>query len=290
MLTNKLKEIIVDSDFDMALCTGAETKNHMQTVIKQRNKDNVDVLYDIFLRSRSDIQTILDTKAKNRTDADKAKLKEFKKSVHDKYKTVREMLLVDADEEYTDEGVTNTLPKKLVTLVDKLANVVQLMRYIGHTELEDELLKRGIKLSCANLDEISDVFANENIHESVCEVFNRSVTIAKDMRNSEDTIKVTIFENNVPTELRYDKDINPAGIKPSDFNKLVSLKLKEIQSVTEQGKAKLDDALSKVSAEKTYEMVRAEIVRQKVMTMTPDNDTTKKEEDSLEDAVDYNDR
>jgi hypothetical protein len=290
MLTSELKELIVDSDFDMALCTGAETKNHMQTVIKQRNKDNVDVLYDIFLRSRSDIQTILDTKAKNRTDADKAKLKEFKKSVHDKYKMVREMLLVDVDDELTDEGVTNKLPKKLVALVDKLANVVQLMKYIGHTELEDELVKRGIHLSYDNLENTSDVFSNENIHNDVCDVFERSVDIAKDMRNGDDTIKVTIFENNVPTELRYDKDINPVGIKPSDFSKLVSLKLKEIQSVTEQGKAKLDNAVSKASAEKTYEMARAEIIRQKVMTMTPEIATETKEEDSLENAVDYNDR
>jgi hypothetical protein len=267
-IVEKYKELICSEDFENALNEGVSKHNEITGTLKSRNKDNYEIFYDIMLKSRSDIQSIMEKKKKDRTAAEQEEVKKFNLKTKNQYKFVKDMIFINEDESMDSEGVSNHLPKKLVQIVDKLNAVVAVMSYIGHTELEKELEKCGIVLKYKTLEEISDVFQNEYVKEDVVNVFNSSCRIQKEIDDKKTEISEVIFENSVVPELRYDKDINPSGIKQSDFGKLVSIKAKIEKAKTEDSKAKAEETANNMSEEKTFDITRSEILRAKYMEMT----------------------
>jgi hypothetical protein len=267
-IVEKYKELICSEDFENALNEGVAKHNEITGTLKSRNKDNYEIFYDIMLKSRSDIQSILEKKKKDRTAAEQEEVKKFNLKTKNQYKFVKDMIFINENESMDSEGVSNHLPKKLVQIIDKLNAVVAVMSYIGHTELEKELEKCGIVLKYKTLEEISDVFQNEYVKEDVVNVFNSSCRIQKEIDDKKTEISEVIFENSVAPELRYDKDINPSGIKQSDFGKLVSIKAKIEKAKTEDSKAKAEETANNMSEEKTFDITRSEILRAKYMEMT----------------------
>ena len=277
----ELKKLITEDGFDEALGNGAERQEYITGVLKKQHKANFDTLFDVFVRSRPDIQEILDKKAKQRTAADKDALKAFKKEMSAKFRLVKGLLFIPDADRLDENGIERKLSKKLVRLVEQISAVVQLLDYIGHSELEDELKRRGISLKYCKLRDEHEVFDNERVEETVKGVFESALGTEKAIDDGKNVISVDIFENEVAPELRYDKEMNPVGIKPSDFKKLVVLKHKELQVLTEEARAKVNDAVTKASSEKTFEMARAEVVREKVMTMKLDPPSEKEEEGDM---------
>ena len=261
------KLLIKSPEFEEALKSGAKKRIRIQTTLKERNRNNFDVFYELMLSSRNDILEIVDTPKKKRSADDEAKLKAFKKQTSQQYKQVKELIYISEDDSMDENGVHRTVSKKLEKLVDQIANTVALLEYIGHTELAGMLSKRGIDLQYQELENRHAMFENEKVREDLCSVFNESVNIAKEVDGETSAIKVDIYENQVPSELRFDKDVCPTGIRAQDFVKLVALQTKvmEAEKANGEAKEKADKAVVKEAEQKSFDMARAEIIREKVM-------------------------
>lgn len=265
------KELICSDSFQAALDNASATSLEINGTLKTNNKTNYEVFYDIMLKSRTDIEEILDKKKKNRTPAEEEEVKKFKKQTSSKYKQVREMIYEPKGDSLDDNGVTKPLPKKLAALIDRFANVYQILKYIGHNELEEELKRRGISVVATPLENVSDVFQNDAIHQSINEVFETACKIQGSIDDAKSEIEDVIFPSQVPVELQYDKSLNPSGIKMSDFNKLIALQVKKMRAMTDDAKEKVDEQLENAAVAKHCDMVRSEVLREKYMIMGGDD-------------------
>lgn len=266
------KELICSEDFENALNEGVSKYNEIGGSLKSRNKDNYAFFYDIMLKSRTDVQSALDKKKRNRTAEENELVKRFVADVKSQYKFVKEMIFLCSDEEADADGLPNRLPKKLTQLVDKIAAVASMLAYIGHGEFEEELGKRGITLKYRSLEETSEVFENEDVKADVKSVFETSCRIQKEVDDTKTEISEVIFENSVCQELRYDRDLNPYGIKASDFAKLVSVKAKIDKAKTDENREKAEETANATAEEKTFDITRSEILRAKYLEMSERKD------------------
>ncbi len=267
-LESVCKELICSEDFENALNEGVSKYNEIDGSLKSRNKDNFSFFYDIMLKSRNDVQSALDKRKRERTAEENELIKKFAADTKSQYKFVKDMIFLCSDEEADADGLPNRLPKKLTQLVDKIAAVASMLAYIGHGEFEEELGKRGISLKYKTLEETSEVFENEDVKADVKAVFDTSCRIQKEVDDTKTAISEVIFENSVCQELRYDKDLNPSGIKPSDFTKLVSVKAKIDKAKTDETKEKAEETANATAEEKSFDIARSEILRVKYLEMS----------------------
>lgn len=259
--TNKITEktdLICSEEFDKALESAAEIKKETLTSCKEQNKVNYDRFYEIMVMSDNDINQILDKKVKDRTDSEKEKLKEFKKNTAFMYRQICTLIA----EEDLEEGEQTKIEK----LVQKIAPIVKLMRYIGRYEIDNEFKKYGITLDYEKLDE-NETFANENIKTNVEDIFNSGKTIKETVSNKNNEIKVNIFVQNISPELQYDKESNPLGIKESDFCKLVDLKVKMLMANSEDAKEKLNEKVNNIAGDYEFNNARNKILQNKILTL-----------------------
>lgn len=257
MENNKSKtDLIMSDDFEKALISAAEVKNTNISLCKERNKNNYSHFYDLMLASRSDIQSILETKKNRRSDEDNTKVKEFKKGVSSMYKQVCDLLV---PEELEDGELS-----KIQKMVQKISIVLKMLDYLGDNRIEEEFKKSGIKLSYDHLKD-DEVFSQDHIKEQIDCIFDSGKTIKMDIEKNNEEIKTNIYENSVPIDLQYDKSMNPTGIKSSDFCKLVDLKAKLIQAQdNEDEKEKISDKANTMAGDYLFQNKRNEIMNQKL--------------------------
>lgn len=261
-MENLQKTLINSDDFDKAILNGIEIKDEIDGPIKTRNRNNYDLFFDIMLKSRTDIQSILDKKKKYRTDSEIATYKKFLKETKAQYKLVKDMIFLCENDKLNEDGTDNTIPKKLTKLVDTLSAVHSMLKYIGNTMLDDELTKRGIKVISKSMEEQSEVFENDMVKKDVKTVFEQTCNIQADIEAAKRKIVEDIYTSMVPNELQYDKNTNPAGIKDSDFDKLVGIKYNIIKSerADDDAKEKANDKAASEAEKKTFDIARNETI------------------------------
>ena len=251
------KELMNSEEFNEAILAGAELKKTSTARFKTQNKATFERFYETMLNANPEIKKILDTRRKNRTDADKEALRKFKGDVGKTYRLVCDYLM--------PEDVEDGRMTKIQKLVDKVASALDVLRYIGATTLEDEFAKRGITLATGlRLEDKFEVFKDDKVKENVIDIFNAASSL-KTM-TKEDNIAITegIYVEKIPPALQFDKETNNAGIKPGDFRRLVDLKAKQLVAKSEEAKAKIDEKLQNAAADKQFEIARAELVRDKL--------------------------
>lgn len=263
MNTENIQKTLINSEvFDNALTSGSKIKDEIDVAIKTRNKNNYNIFFDILLHSRTDIQSILDKKKKNRTDEENDIYKKFVKETKTKYKLVKDMLFISEDDKLNADGTENTISKKLAKLVDTLSSVHALLKYIGCNTLDEELQKRGIRVISKSMEEQSEVFENELVKKDVNGVFEQTCLIQSDIEEAKRKITEDIFSSMVPSELQYDKNTNPTGLKGSDFDKLVSIKHSIIKAEKSDNdeKEKVNDKVTVEAEKKTFDIARNETI------------------------------
>lgn len=256
-MTEKEKtELIMSEDFENALITAAEVKNNGLSLAKGRNKQNYTQFYEIMLASRTDIQSILDTKKSHRSDDDNNKVKEFRKSVSAMYKQVCDLL--------TPEDLEDGQLSKIQKMVQKISLVLKMLNYLGDNRIADEFAKSGIELKYEHMED-SEIFGRDYIKEQIETIFTTGKNIRMDIDKHNDEIKTGIYENSVPIDLQYDKSMNPTGIKSSDFCKLVDLKAKFIQAQdNDEAKEKIMDKANTMAGDYLFQNKRNEILNHKL--------------------------
>ena len=91
------KRLICSDAFEKALASGSERNIEIDGTLKSRSKSNYETFFDIMLRSRTDIQSILDKKKKQRSAQENEALAAFKRTTSLQYKQVREIIFIDEE-------------------------------------------------------------------------------------------------------------------------------------------------------------------------------------------------
>ena len=261
MTEEKRTELMNSEEFDNAILEGAELKKTILTTYKQQNKTEFDRFYETMVDARLDIQDILDKKKKNRTDDDNNKLKQFKQDMSKTYKLVCDYLIPET----VEEGRQTKVQK----LVDKIASAIDILRYIvDDNVLDAEFDKRGISIATGmRLEDKYDYFTRPEIKQNMADIFACASRLKKQMQDDNESIATNIYTQRVPAELQFDKEVNNDGLKPGDFKKLVDLKTKQIMASTDEAKAKVEETIENAASDKQFEVVRAQMMRDKITAL-----------------------
>lgn len=256
-----LKESLIKSDeFEKALIEGAEYKKDMVTSYKSQNKLNFNSFYEIMLESNDEAQRILSIKKKKRTDSDNQYLNDFKKDVRSMYSQVQSLTI--------DEHLEDGKKSKVEKIVDKIIPVIEILRYIGKNELENEFNRRGLKLTIdKSLEEKYPALNSDAKRESIKGIFNSATNIKQKTVDDNSYINEDLFIKKVPVELQYDKGSNNTGLKAGDWRKLVDAKAKLIMATTDTAKEKAEEKIEHLAEEKMFEAARAELVNSALLEM-----------------------
>jgi hypothetical protein len=155
---------------------------------------------------------------------------------------------------------------KIEKIVGKIVPVVKMLRYIGDNRMEEEFKKHGIKLEFKDLEDENSKLSNEATQQTIKTVLKDAVGIKQKMADESEVIVGNVFEQKVPVELQFNKEDSPDGIKPADFKKLVDVKTKlELAKESAQQKQKTEDQIKKIAEDKTFDIARLELVRDKLL-------------------------
>lgn len=261
MAKNTTKEDLLKSDeFDKAIAEGAECKKDMVTSYRIQNKQNFNRFYEVMLEANEEIKKILDTKKKFRSDSDQEAVENFKKTVRAMYTQVQ-ALTVD---EHLEEGKKTRVEK----IVEKIIPVIDILRYIGCNELENEFARRGMKLTTSmKLEDKYPELNNDDKRKVMKDIFDTATSIRQKVIDDNDYINNDLFTSKVPLGLQYDKSTNNVGFKTGDWRKLVDAKAKLIMASSVEAKEKAEEKLDHIATEKQFEAARAELVRDKLIDL-----------------------
>ena len=254
------EELIKGEDMEKALVEAAEIKKTILTTYKEQDKTNYEQFYSTCLHADAEITAILNKRKKDQTDAEKEQVKKFRKNVARSYKMVCELL--------TPEEVEDGKPTKFEKIVDKVALVLDYLRYIGANDLENEFNRRGISLATGlRLEDKSEVWADERVRENVKNIFTAGKKVREKVTADTQVITDEILMRAVPQELVYEKDSNPVGLKKSDWSKLVDFKTKLLMAKEVEQKEKIEDQASDLAAEKQFDQERARLMQAKLTAL-----------------------
>lgn len=205
------KELLIKSDeFEKALVEGAECKKDMVTSYKTQNKLNFNSFYEIMLEANEEAQRILGLRKKNRTDSDKQYLDDFKKDIRAMYSQVQSLTV--------DEHLEDGKKTKVEKIVDKIIPVIEILRYIGKNELENEFNRHGLKLTIdKSLEEKYPALNDDLKRTAIKGIFDAATNIKQRTIDDNGYINEDLFEKKVPIELQYDKGSNNTGLKSGDW-------------------------------------------------------------------------
>lgn len=251
------KTLIQSKEFEDALLEGAEYKKTIVTTYKQQNKSNYERFYEVMLGANTEVQSILDKKKKNRTDAEIEVVNTFKRDVKSMYSQAQDILVP----EKLEDGQKSKLDK----LIDKIVPVIDILAYIGDTTFTKKLEDCGLTISRQKLEAKYPKFDDDDQRAIMKDIFSQAKNIKQKISDDNEYIDVNIFQTKVPVDLQYDKESNNAGLKPGDFRKLVDIRTKAIMANTAEAKEKVDEKIQKAATEKQFEAARAELLRDKML-------------------------
>ena len=209
------------------------------------------------LDSDEEIQTILNKRKKNRTDDENTRVKQFKKKVTQMYKQTQLLL----SEEDVEEGKKTRVEK----LVEKIFPVITVLKYIGENKLEAEFRKYGITLQFNELDN-NQYLSNDTVKQNIKNIFTNAKAIKDQVNDQSKSIADNIFMQ-IPVDLQFDKDTNPAGMKPSGFKKLVDL--------TDESKDKVNEKIHDLIVDTQFDRARNNLMME---SMTAISESTEEQQ------------
>lgn len=257
--------LLGSDEFKNAVEEGVALNSETVTSCKSRDKDNFERFYELMLDSDEEIQAILNKRKKNRTDDENTKVKQFKKKVTQMYKQTQLLL----SEEDVEEGKKTRVEK----LVEKIFPVITILKYIGENKLEVEFRKNGITLQFNELDN-NQYLSNDTVKQNIKNIFTNAKAIKDQVNDQSKSIADSIFMQ-IPVDLQFDKDTNPAGMKPSGFKKLVDLKTRLALAKTDESKDKVNEKIHDLIVDTQFDRARNNLMME---SMTAISESTEEQQ------------
>lgn len=254
-----IKDLIHSEEFEDALLKGANYKKEIVTTYKSKNKDVYKRFQEIMYENNPEIKELLAKRRKNRTDIDNARLKDYKRYVSTLYRQTQELI--------SNNTVEEGQKTKIEKIVSKIIPVINMLKYIDCDILEKEFEKYGAQLIISPIENTVLGLNDSNLKQQIKEIFAEAQEIREKVHSDNEYIEQFIFIEDVPQKLQYDKNVNNAGLKSSDFKKLVDIKTKLLIANTEEAKEKVEEKIEHIATEKQFEAARAELVRDSLESM-----------------------
>lgn len=171
-----------------------EVKDAYIQLLAECNDDGID---DIFKKA-------------NKDDADKERIKDWKKKVNKQFGLVKHVVHPNPGQDV------------IGGIVDKIVTLAQILKYIDNDELETRLAQAGITLNVKTLEEINSKFDDDGVRDRMKQIWSDADEIQGDICVNADAIKLDCYES-VDESVRFSKQ-NRGGLKKGDFCKLVKNK------------------------------------------------------------------
>jgi len=179
-------------------------------------------LRDEFAQMMIDLDTnlkrISEIKAKDRTDDEQATYKMARKKFKQQFTSVKRII-------HPNDKKNGEPQDPIGLLIDKVANIGQMLQYIGRSELVDRFKEAGIEIKFKPIEEDIPEMDNQNTRNLIKGVFDDADQLQGKICRAADEIKINIY-NKIDESIKYSaKDPeNKSGIRPSQFQKLVKTK------------------------------------------------------------------
>lgn len=154
----------------------------------------------------------------------------------DEYKEIKKIFNSLIDTCYKDEKANPNERTYIESLVVKLSWIILLSRYLGYSEVDNALIKFGLKVETETLDQKSNFF-NQSIKDTLQSFIEDGLKIKKSNIQEEEKILNTYEQ--LPSNLKYNSKSNPSGLKSSKFEELTNFEAIKSISV-EKAKSKLE--------------------------------------------------
>jgi len=155
-------------------------------------------------------------------------------------------------------------PAKLETLAENVEYALKYLDFAQVKEFRDRLAAHGIYIDDKKSKTLKDDYPdlNENTWDSLRSMLDDGSECQGKICTSADEIKISIFENDLPEEVRFSKD-NKCGIKKGPFNKMVTAEaMKKVK--TEEKMRKYMTNLSEASV---FNISREELLKERFTDM-----------------------
>ena len=209
---NRLHEALASKDFTDILDKATAEKISVENKAKDNLEDLECQFIDAVLPANKKIQGIM-ANIKSASGDEKGLVKKWTKEQRRKFRSVTKLL---------SSGSSGRDP--IQGMVDKIADVATLLKYLGDTRLEEAFAKAGMKLEVTPLEEAEPYFAdNEDAKTTIADIFTQAKESTEEVAKVNEKIDTEYFEE-TDTALKYDKDTNASGIKKSDFRTLMKIR------------------------------------------------------------------
>ena len=112
----------------------------------------------------------------------------------------------------------------LTKKVEEFVLLLYALKYLQINDLDRALEQYGITVVCPKIETILPYLDGEGIRNTIQEFVNASVELTKSTNEMQENIEEGIYKE-LPANLRYDKQSNPAGINKTTFKKFSLLNL-----------------------------------------------------------------
>jgi len=219
--TNSNDEIDTNEEILKVVEDAAPHKAKLDTTIAEKIRGVMEEYVHLKMRSDIVIHSIAVKKRKDRTPEEKEQLKEWMKQTKAEFKALKRFLFP-----------TNPMSRPMVALAQKIALIVQMLRYIDVTDFDDALSQFGMKVEAKPLEETGSFWAKSENKDLAKDIFDQTRDVAVEEMNETVAIKEVKY-NELPSELIYSPD-NKSGMTVSQFTKLVKAKAVALVKGSEQ--------------------------------------------------------
>jgi len=220
-MSNENEEIDTNEEILKVVEEAAPHKARLDTTIADKFKGVMTEYVNLKMRSDIIIQMIAVKKRKDRTPEEKERLKNWLKQTKAEYKALKRFLFP-----------TNPMARPMEALAQKIALIIQMLRYIDVTDFDTALSRYGMEVSAKPLEETGSFWANKDNKDLAKDIFDQTREVAVEEMNETVAIKEVKY-NQLPDELIYSPD-NKSGMTVSQFTKLVKAKAVAIVKGNEQ--------------------------------------------------------
>ena len=150
-------------------------------------------------------------------------------------------------------------PAKLETLAENVEYALKYLDFAQIREFRDRLEAHGIFIDDTKSKTLKDDYPNlnEKTWQNLRDMLDDGSACQGKICNTADEIKINIFENDIPEEVRFSKS-NKCGIKKGPFNKMVTAEaMKKVKS-----DEKMKKYVTNLSEASIFSISREEILKE----------------------------
>ena len=114
----------------------------------------------------------------------------------------------------------------------------------------------------------------DSVKQNIKNIFTNAKAIKDQVNDQSKSIADSIFMQ-IPVDLQFDKDTNPAGMKPSGFKKLVDLKTRLALAKTDESKDKVNEKIHDLIVDTQFDRARNNLMME---SMTAISESTEEQQ------------